>query len=81
MSKKTADIDGADLEVETPVKNYAVVDAGQVVNVILWDGAETYDPGAGVELVEISENVFAGIGFEWNGTEFIDVRPEPEEVQ
>ena len=33
--------------------NYAVIDpAGLVVNIILWDGASAYDPGAGNALVQ-----------------------------
>ena len=61
-----------------PVDVYAVIENSMVVNVIVWDGVEEYNPGDGFELVKIDEGVFAGIGFEWNGTDFIDVRPEPE---
>ena len=61
-----------------PVYGYAVVEAGMVVNMIVWDGVEEYDPGEGLELIKIEDGVVAAIGFEWNGTDFIDVRPEPE---
>lgn len=43
------------------IQNYAVIDVnGNVVNVIAWDGISTYNPGAGLTLVQSD---VAGIGW------------------
>lgn len=68
------------------VYGYAHVVGGVVVNVSLWDGVTSYDPGEGVEMVVLpystDENgtirYTAGIGWDYVDGEFVDNRPEPE---
>jgi hypothetical protein len=50
-------------------------DTGLVVNVIIWDGVTDFDHD--YELVKIGDE-YAGIGFRWTGSEFVDERPPPE---
>jgi hypothetical protein len=55
---------------------YGVLDSdGLVVNVIMWDGVTAFDHD--YELVEIGDQ-YAGIGFRWTGSKFVDERPRPE---
>jgi hypothetical protein len=59
------------------MKTYAEVVENKVVNVVLWDGENEFNPE--MELVEIPENVTAGIGWDYVDSKFVDNRPEPEE--
>lgn len=72
------------------LQNYAIIVDGKVVNVIVWDGHEPYDPGAGHELVVIPyteedgvRRYIAGIGWDYNPkatkNKWVDNRPKPEE--
>lgn len=49
------------------IQNYAIVDAaGNVTNVIAWDGSSLYNPGNGLQLIQSDT---AGIGWMYiNGT-------------
>ena len=71
---------------------YAVVAGGKVVNVVVWDGVQPYDPGEGVMLVplpyteetddETGETVrryTGGIGWTLRDGEFVDERPVEED--
>lgn len=58
---------------------YAVIRDGKVVNVILWDGKTEYDPGEGVELVELPAG--AGIGWSYVKGEFAAPPPPPEVIE
>lgn len=58
------------------MKTYAHIIDGKVVNVSLWDGESDWVPEE--EIVEIPEDSGAGIGWDWDGEEFIDNRPAPE---
>ena len=58
---------------------FAVIEAGIVVNVVIWDG-ETEWPHEG-EAVLIPKNSSAGIGWDYIDGEFIDNRPQPEPEQ
>ena len=54
--------------------NYAVIKNGTVENVILWDGATSFEiPGA--ELVEATADT--RIGGSWDGNVFTFVEPDP----
>ena len=57
-------------------KVFAVIEAGIVVNVVIWDG-ETEWPHEG-EAVLIPESSSAGIGWDYIDGEFVDNRPKSE---
>ena len=72
---------------ESPdLADYAVVADGKVVNVIVWDGVQPYDPGEGVTLVPLPfEEDEDGVrrytgGIEWDYIDgkFVDNRPVEE---
>ncbi|EMB1708073.1 hypothetical protein WMR55_003577 [Escherichia coli] len=49
---------------------YAVVADGEVINTIEWDGVSDYKPESG-DLIQIPEDINAGVGWTHNGNEFI----------
>jgi hypothetical protein len=51
---------------ETMEQSYAVVDTAtaKVVNVVVWDGVQPYNPGDGRELVLLDGP--GGIGWDWD---------------
>lgn len=50
---------------------YAVIENGQVVNVIVWDGdTDNWQPPEGQIAVDISEGSTAGIGYTYDGEVF-----------
>ena len=53
---------------------YAVVENDEVTNVINWDGEEPYTPAEGQELLELTGEVFAGIG--WTRVDGVWTAPE-----
>jgi len=53
--------------------NYAIIEAGKVTNITLWDGVSAWTPAAG-EAVACPENV--GIGWTYDGQTW--TAPEPE---
>lgn len=55
------------------LKTFAHIVDGKVVNVSLWDGVTEWTPAE--EIVEIPENVSAGIGWDYVDGEFVDNRP------
>ena len=59
---------------EQNLKTYAHIVDGKVVNVSVWNGESDWTPDE--EIVEIPEGVFAGIGFDYDGKNFIDNRPQ-----
>lgn len=52
---------------------YAVVVDGSVTNTIKWDGVSDYKPESG-DLIQIPEDINAGVGWIYKGSEFI---PQP----
>ena len=51
------------------------LDNGLVINTIM---AEPTDSAPyGCKLIEIEEGVICGIAWTWNGTQFIDPKPQP----
>jgi hypothetical protein len=58
------------------LKHMAHVVDGKVVNVSLWDGVTVWMPAE--EVVEIPEGITAGIGWDYDGKNFTDNRPQPE---
>ena len=69
--------------------HYAVVADGKVVNVIVWDGVQPFDPGAGVTLVPLPfveedgvRRYTGGIGWTYNPkatkNKFVDNRPQED---
>lgn len=53
------------------MSNYAIVENGNVVNVILWDGSAQWQPPAGATVVEVPDGVACGPGYTFDGTNFI----------
>ncbi|EFC1550357.1 MULTISPECIES: hypothetical protein [Enterobacteriaceae] len=47
---------------------YAVVDAGVVINMVIWDGESDWKPDSGVAILA---NGLAGIGWAYNNGDFI----------
>ncbi len=45
--------------------NYALIQNGVVINVVLVEGTPTFDPGAGLTLVLIPDGSLAWIGWGW----------------
>lgn len=58
------------------LKTYAHILDGKVVNVSVWDGVTPYQPAE--ELVEIPEDVTAGIGWDYSDGNFVDNRPSEQ---
>lgn len=63
---------------------YAVVDGdGVVVNTVVWDGVQEFDPGEGLTLVALPftededgvRRYVGGIGWDYTDGEFVDNRP------
>ena len=53
------------------------LDNGLVINVIM---AEPTDPAPyGCQLIEVPDGVHSGIAWTWDGTQFIDPSPQPNE--
>lgn len=46
---------------------YAMINAGTVINVIVWDGETPFDPGDGVTLIRSDS---AQIDDQWDGEKF-----------
>jgi hypothetical protein len=60
---------------------YALVDAdGLVVNAIVWDGETDYTPADGLTVVAIPDEISAGLGWTYDGTNWIAPPVEDEEV-
>ena len=65
---------------------YAVVAGGKVVNVVVWDGVQPYDPGEGVTMVPLPfeededgvRRYTGGIGWTFRDGQFVDERPVEE---
>jgi hypothetical protein len=55
------------------MKQIAHIIDGKVVNVSLWDGVTEWEPVE--QIVEIPENSFAGIGWDYVNKKFVDNRP------
>lgn len=55
------------------MKKMAHVVDGKVVDISLWDGVSEWSPGE--TIVEIEDNVSAGIGWDYVDGEFVDNRP------
>jgi hypothetical protein len=50
--------------------NYAIVESGVVVNVVIWDGQTTWQPPSGANVVQIPDGAYVGIGSTYDGTNF-----------
>jgi hypothetical protein len=63
---------------ETMEQSYAVVDTAtaKVVNVVVWDGVQDYQPGEGLEMVVLDGP--GGIDWDYVDGEFVDNRPVEE---
>jgi hypothetical protein len=60
------------------VSIYAHVKDNAVVNVSVWDGAESYNPPDGETMVLLGDEVepgMPGIGWDYDGKAFTDNRP------
>jgi hypothetical protein len=56
-------------------QTYAVVVAGKVVNVVVWDGVSDWQPSEG-DVVPLTEG---GIGWDYADGTFTDNRPVPDD--
>jgi hypothetical protein len=61
-------------------KKWACVKDGKVELVIIWDGIEEWSPANDYEMVELSDESFAGVGFDYIDGEFVDNRPVAEDT-
>ena len=69
------------------LRGYAHVLDGVVVNVSVWDGESSYDPGEGVTMVPLpyttdedgTPRYQGGIGWTYRDGEFVDERPIEED--
>lgn len=52
------------------MQNYAVVNAGLIVNVIVWDGITEYVLPEWMTVVAIPPDSLAAIGWSWDGSSF-----------
>lgn len=50
--------------------NYAVVENGSVINVVVWDGVSEWAPPDGAIAVDIPDDVPVGIGWLYDGSTF-----------
>ncbi|MCW2454606.1 UNVERIFIED_ORG: hypothetical protein M2414_002345 [Rahnella aquatilis] len=53
------------------MKNFAIVEAGVVTNVILWNGESEWSPEEGQTVIEVKAGVEAGIGYSIVDGEFV----------
>jgi len=61
------------------IMKYAVINSSNIVeNIIVWDGSAPYNPGAGMTLVEIQNNVFCAIGWIYDPSTQTFTNPNPE---
>lgn len=58
--------------------NYAIVESGVVVNIVIWDGVAEWSPNTGQTAVEIKDGDEVGIGYSFIDGEFVaPVLPAP----
>jgi hypothetical protein len=57
--------------------NYAIINNGTVINIVLWDGVSPYNPGSGNTLVLIPADTFVNIGYTYNGSTFSGTTSAP----
>lgn len=58
--------------------NYAIVENGVVVNIVIWDGVAEWSPNTGQTAVEIKDGDEVGIGYSFIDGEFVaPVLPVP----
>lgn len=58
--------------------NYAIVESGVVVNIVIWDGVAEWSPNPGQSAVEIKDGDEVGIGYSFIDGEFVaPVLPAP----
>jgi len=48
--------------------NYAMIEKGSVVNIIVWDGVTPYNPGSQFTLVAVPDEAFVDMGYLWDET-------------
>jgi hypothetical protein len=58
-------------------KHYAIVQRGLVTNVVVWDGETSYNPDGDLVLID-GLTTEPGIGWDYDGEQFADNRPQPE---
>ena len=63
------------MDLETREAVWAVIDGDTVVACVVWDGESAWSPPAGTTLVSLAEHPHVGIGWDWDGENFIDNRP------
>jgi hypothetical protein len=59
------------------VQHYAIVEDGVVTNVVVWDEKTPYNPEGELVLIE-GLTPEPGIGWDYDGKQFADNRPQPE---
>lgn len=59
---------------------YAVLsETNVVVNLIMWDGVSLYNPGTGLRLVPVTDDLFIDLGWTWDGMS--DPQPPAEVLE
>jgi len=58
------------------VKKWACVKTGKVESVVMWDGIQEWPPANDYQMIEVSSNSSVGIGWDYDGKNFIDNRPQ-----
>jgi hypothetical protein len=63
------------MDLESREAVWAVIDGGTVVNTVVWDGESAWSPPEGTILESLADWPNVGIGWDWDGENFIDNRP------
>ena len=64
------------------MSNYAIVENGTVVNIVIWDGETDWTPDGGHTAIEINEKDVVAIGYTVANDEFVaPVQPAPTEEE
>lgn len=53
------------------MNSYAIIEDGNVVNVILWDGLVEWTPPPGATVRQVPDGVACGPGYTFDGANFI----------
>ena len=63
------------------MENWAIVQGGTVINVVVWDGdAETWQPPEGSQAVQVPDGVVASIGYTYANGAFTAPASAPSQA-
>lgn len=52
------------------MNNYAIIQSGKVMNIVIWDGGDGWSPPDGSTAVQLPEGAPVDIGWSYDGTKF-----------